>query len=111
MTDSPNNIFLNNIESENGQDLSSKSITNNNNNNFSSYILKNGTKITLSGKNLQKNENLNILHQLISSHISVTEIDLSNCNLENFPEDLLKLKHLNSLDLRSNAFKNFESKI
>ena len=108
MTESSNNILLNHTESENGQDLPSKSISNNNNDNLSSYLLKNGNKIVLSGKNLQKNENLNILHQLISSHPSATEIDLSNCNLENFPEDLLKLKHLNSLDLRSNAFKNFE---
>ena len=108
MTESSNNIFLNHTESEIDQDIPLKPIINNNNNNLSSYLFKNGNKIVLSGKNLQNNEYQNILHQLISSHPSATEVDLSNCNLEIFPEELLTLKHLSSLDLRSNQFANFE---
>ena len=108
MTESSNNIFLNHTESEIDQDIPLKPIINNNNNNLSSYLFKNGNKIVLSGKNLQNNEYQNILHQLISSHPSATEVDLSNCNLEIFPEELLTLKHLSSLDLRSNQFSNFE---
>ena len=108
MTESSNNIFLNHTESEIDQDIPLKPIINNNNNNLSSYLFKNGNKIVLSGKNLQNNEYQNILHQLISSHPSATEVDLSNCNSEIFPEELLTLKHLSSLDLRSNQFANFE---
>ena len=108
MTESSNNIFLNHTESEIDQDIPLKPIINNNNNNLSSYLFKNGNKIVLSGKNLQNNEYQNILHQLISSHPSATGVDLSNCNLEIFPEELLTLKHLSSLDLRSNQFANFE---
>ena len=106
MTDNENNIFLNHTESENNQDLPLNQKTNNND--LSSYLFKNGNKIVLSGKNMQKSENQNILHQLIISHLNATEIDLSNCSLEVFPEELLKLKHLSSLDLRNNQFINFE---
>ena len=106
MTDNANNIFLNHTESENNQDLPLNQKTNNNE--LSSYLFKNGNKIVLSGKNMQKSENQNILHQLIISHLNATEIDLSNCSLEIFPEELLKLKHLSSLDLRNNQFINFE---
>ena len=111
MSEQENNIFLNHTESENDQDMAKQPIINNNNNNkndLSSYIFKNGNKIVISGKNLQKEENLNILNQLISSYPNANEIDLNNCNLNNFPEELLKLKHLSSLDLRNNQFSNFE---
>ena len=106
MTDNANNIFLNHTESENNQDLPLNQKTNNNE--LSSYLFKNGNKIVLSGKNMQKSENQNILHELIISHLNATEIDLSNCSLEIFPEELFKLKHLSSLDLRNNQFINFE---
>ena len=108
MTEGSNDIFLNHTESENEQELPIKSSPDNNKDNLSSYIFKNGNKIVLSGKNLQKSENQNILNELISSNPSISEIDLSNCNLEIFPEELLKLKHLSSLDLRTNQFSNFE---
>ena len=110
MSEQENNIFLNHTESENDQDVAKQPNINNNNNknDLSSYIFKNGNKIVISGKNLQKEENLNILNQLISSYPNVNEIDLNNCNLNNFPEELLKLKHLSSLDLRNNQFSNFE---
>ena len=45
---------------------------------------------------------------MISLHPTANEVDISNCNLEEFPEVLLKLKHLSTLDLRSNQFLNFE---
>ena len=109
MTDQANNIFLNHTESENELDSSIKQNINNISDNLSLYIFKNGNKIAISGKNLQKKENQDLLNQLISSYPSANEIDLSNCNLENFPEELLKLKHLSILDLRSNQFSNFES--
>ena len=44
MTESSNNIFLNHTESEIDQDIPLKPIINNNNNNLSSYIFKNGNK-------------------------------------------------------------------
>ena len=106
MTDKANNdIFPNHTESDNNQNLSLKQKINSD---LSSYLFKNGNKIVLSGKNMQKSENQNILHKLITSHLNATEIDLSNCSLEIFPEELLKLKHLSSLDLRNNQFSNFE---
>ena len=58
--------------------------------------------------NLQKPENQKVLSDLISLHPTANEVDISNCNLEEFPEVLLKLKHLSTLDLRSNQFLNFE---
>ena len=106
MTDKANNdIFPNPTESDNNQNLS---LNQKINSDLSSYLFKNGNKIVLSGKNMQKSENQNILHKLITSHLNATEIDLSNCSLEIFPEELLKLKHLSSLDLRNNQFSNFE---
>ena len=108
MTES-GNVFLNKSESENDLDSSVKQNINNLSDNLSLYIFKNGNKIAISGKNLQKKENQDLLSQLISNYPTATEIDLSNCNLENFPQELLKLKHLSILDLRSNTFTNFES--
>ena len=108
MTES-GNVFLNKTESENDLDSSVKQNINNLSDNLSLYIFKNGNKIAISGKNLQKKENQDLLSQLISNYPTATEIDLSNCNLENFPQELLKLKHLSILDLRSNTFSNFES--
>ena len=107
MNNTSNNYSINS-QSDNGKELQKKSNSNNNNNNLSSYIFKNGNKIVMSGINLLKKENQNVLSQLISSHPSANEVDISNCNLEEFPEALLKLKHLSSLDLRSNNFLNFE---
>lgn len=106
MSEQSNDKLVNNTELENGKELPKN--PNQNNNDLSSYIFKNGNKLVLSGINLQKKENQNILSQLISSHTSANEIDLSNCNLEQFPDDILKLKHLSILDLRSNQFSNFE---
>ena len=65
MSEQENNIFLNHTESENDQDVAKQPNINNNNNknDLSSYIFKNGNKIVISGKNLQKEENLNILNQ------------------------------------------------
>jgi hypothetical protein len=107
MNNTSNNYSINS-QSDNDKELQKKSNSNNNNNNLSSYTFKNGNKIVMSGINLLKKENQNILSQLISSHPSANEVDISNCNLEEFPEALLKLKHLSSLDLRSNNFLNFE---
>jgi len=106
MSEQSNDQFVNNTDLENGKELPKN--PNQNNNDLSSYIFKNGNKLVLSGINLQKKENQDILSQLISSHTSANELDLSNCNLEQFPDDILKLKHLSILDLRSNQFSNFE---
>ena len=80
----------------------------NNDENFSSYTHKNGNKLVLSGINLQVPQNQELLNKIISSHMSVIEVDLSNCNLKSFPEIIFKLKHISILDLRNNEFQNFE---
>ena len=106
MTEIENHI--NNIGTEKNQDLDENPINNNNNNDISSYLLKKGNKIVMSGKNLQIEENKNILSQLIASHPNINEVELNNCNLNILPEEILKLKHLSSLDLRNNQISNFE---
>ena len=108
-----NNLKKSNTEKE----LLKKDLTNNENNIFSipenneeinSYTHKNGNKLVLSGINLQNPENKELLNKLISTHISAIEVDMSNCNLNSFPEIIYKLKHLSILDLRNNDFQNFE---
>ena len=83
-------------------------ISQDNNDNIDSYTYKNGNKLVLSGINLQIKENQELLNKLISSHLTAIEVDLSNCNLNTFPEILYKLKHLSILDLRNNEFQNFD---
>ena len=83
-------------------------ISQDNNDNIDSYTYKNGNKLVLSGINLQIKENQELLNKLISSHLTAIEVDLSNCNLNIFPEVLYKLKHLSILDLRNNEFQNFD---
>ena len=107
MNDQSNNNS-NNSQPDNGKELAKSATKNNNNKDISSYTYKNGNKIVLSGMNLQKPENQKVLSDLISLHPTANEVDISNCNLEEFPEVLLKLKHLSTLDLRSNQFLNFE---
>ena len=83
-------------------------IVENNNEDLTSYTYKNGNKLVLSGINLQISKNQELLQKLISSHLTAIEVDLSNCNLNSFPEILIQLKHLSILDLRNNDFQNFE---
>ena len=93
---------------ENGKELPKNQFQINNIKDLGSFTFKNGNKIVLSGTDLKKKENQNVLSELVSSHPTATEIDISNCNLEQFPEVLFKLKNLTSLDIRSNQFSNFE---
>jgi len=103
------------IESNSEKKITKKIRTNNNtpssnlnNNNINSYVYKNGNKIILSGINLKLSENEELFNKLITSHNTAIELDLSNCNLNTFPEIVYKLKHLSILDLRNNDFQNFE---
>ena len=103
------------IESNSEKKITKKIRTNNNipssnlnNSNINSYIYKNGNKIILSGINLKLSENEELFNKLITSHNTAIELDLSNCNLNTFPEIVYKLKHLSILDLRNNDFQNFE---
>ena len=105
----------NNIKDESNIIKDNKPNINNNENdiiisqdNIDSYTYKNGNKLVLSGINLQIKENQELLNKLISSHLTAIEVDLSNCNLNTFPEILYKLKHLSILDLRNNEFQNFD---
>ena len=105
----------NNIKDESNIIKNNKPNINNNENdiiisqdNIDSYTYKNGNKLVLSGINLQIKENQELLNKLISSHLTAIEVDLSNCNLNTFPEILYKLKHLSILDLRNNEFQNFD---
>ena len=105
----------NNIKDESNIIKDNKPNINNNENdiiisqdNIDSYTYKNGNKLVLSGINLQIKENQELLNKLISSHLTAIEVDLSNCNLNIFPEVLYKLKHLSILDLRNNEFQNFD---
>ena len=81
----------------------------NNNNNYSELISKNGNKINLSGKDLSTENSKILLENLYKKYPNVTEIDINNCNLENFPKILLNFKRLISFDLRNNNFTDFES--
>ena len=103
------------IESNSEKKITKKIRTNNNtpssnlnNSNINSYVYKNGNKIILSGINLKLSENEELFNKLITSHNTAIELDLSNCNLNTFPEIVYKLKHLSKLDLRNNDFQNFE---
>ena len=103
------------IESNSEKKITKKIRTNNNtpssklnNININSYVYKNGSKLILSGINLKLSENEELFNKLITSHNSAIELDLSNCNLNTFPEIVYKLKHLSILDLRNNDFQNFE---
>ena len=98
--------YLNNIE--NNDDNKIPTIIENNNEDLNSYTYKNGNKLVLSGINLRVQENQELLKKLISSHLTAIDVDISNCNLNSFPEILFQLKHLSKLDLRNNEFQNFE---
>ena len=95
------------LNQSNSEDENNK-IMNINDNNLSSLILKKGNKIVLSGIDLQNQENQELLKKIITSNIKAIELDLSNCNLNYFPEIISNLKHLSILDLRNNDFQNFE---
>ena len=84
-------------------------IEDNNNNNYSSYVSKNGSKINLSGKDLSTESGKTLLKNLTKKYPNITELDINNCNLETFPKILLNFKKLISFDLRNNNFIDFES--
>ena len=84
-------------------------IENNNNNDYSSYVSKNGSKINLSGKDLSTESGKTLLKNLTKKYPNITELDINNCNLETFPKILLNFKKLISFDLRNNNFIDFES--
>ena len=112
MNEKIQNISLNQSISEDEINLPQKKFKNEENkinNNISSFISKNGNKLVLSGIDLQKKENQELFKKIISSNLTAIELDLSNCNLNCFPELILNLKHLSILDLRNNDFQNFES--
>jgi len=84
-------------------------IEDNKNNNYSSYVSKNGSKINLSGKDLSTESGKTLLKNLTKKYPNITELDINNCNLETFPKILLNFKKLISFDLRNNNFIDFES--
>jgi len=96
----------NNIEYNDNNKI--PTIIENSNEDLNSYTYKNGNKLVLSGIDLRVQENQELLKKLISSHLTAIEVDISNCNLNSFPEMLFQLKHLSILDLRNNEFQNFE---
>ena len=108
MSESPINIVLNNSRSENENDSCIKINSSHIQNDLSDYIFKNGNKINLSGKDLQNIDNQNILQQLVLTYPNALEINLNNCNLNIFPNELLTFKNLSSLDIRNNHFSDFE---
>ena len=101
-----NQQFFNNNENIDNNKI--PTIIENYNDNNLTYTYKNGNKLVLSGINLQSQENQELLKKLISNHKSAIDVDISNCNLNSFPEILLQLNHLSILDLRNNDFQNFE---
>ena len=108
MSESPDNIVLNNSRSENESESYIKINSLNIQNDLNDYISKNGNKINLSGKDLQNIDNQNILQQLTLAYPNTLEINLNNCNLNIFPNELLTFKNLSSLDIRNNHFSDFE---
>ena len=77
-------------------------------NSISNYISKKGNKVTLSGINLNQQENEYLLNDIITQYPNITECDVNNCNLKAFPKQLMELKKISSLDIRNNQFTNFE---
>ena len=77
-------------------------------NSISNYISKKGNKVTLSGINLNQQENEYLLNDIITQYPNITECDVNNCNLKVFPKQLMELKKISSLDIRNNQFTNFE---
>ena len=84
-------------------------IEDNNNNDYSAYVSKNGNKIILSGKDLSTESAKKLMKNLTKKYPNITELDINNCNLEIFPKVLLNFKKLISFDLRNNNFIDFES--
>ena len=76
---------------------------------YSEIISKNGNKINLAGKDLSTENSKTLLNNLYKKYPNATEIDINNCNLEQFPKILLNFKKLTTFDLRNNNFTDFES--
>ena len=77
--------------------------------NLTPYVFKNGSKISLQGNDLSTKEGKDLIQNLVEKYQgTTTELDISNCNLNEFPEIILKFKRLTSFDLRGNPFKSFE---
>ena len=81
----------------------------NNDNNNSNLISKDGHKINLSGKDLSTEDSKILLNNLYQKYPNATEIDINDCNLEQFPKIFLNFKNLKSFDIRNNNFTDFES--
>lgn len=76
--------------------------------NLTPYVSKGGNKISLSGTDLSTKEGSELITQLTEKYPNTTELDISNCNLQEFPTILLSFKRLASFDLRNNQFSDFE---
>ena len=76
---------------------------------YSEIISKNGNKINLAGKDLSTENSKTLLNNLYKKYPNATEIDINNCNLEQFPKIFLNFKKLTTFDLRNNNFTDFES--
>ena len=96
-----------NMNNQNNEDLNSSSndITNNNS------ILNNGSLINLSGIDLSSKEGILLLNDVYQKYPNLTNINISNCNLNILPKELFNFKDISSLDIRNNKFQNFEKLI
>ena len=96
-----------NMNNQNNEDLNSSSndITNNNS------ISNNGNLINLSGIDLSSKEGILLLNDVYQKYPNLTNINISNCNLNILPKELFNFKDISSLDIRNNKFQNFEKLI
>ena len=100
---------LDDDEDENVSESEKRDKYNNINIDYSELLSKNGNKINLSGKDLTTEKSKILLNHLTEKYPNITELDINNCNLEQFPKILLNFKKLISFDLRNNNFLDFES--
>ena len=113
-----NNIKNNNANFKNDKSKSfSKSNNKSNNksqtsssiNNFT--ISKDGTEVSLSGKDLSSKDGQILLNDIITRNKNLTKLILNKCNLSSLPKELINFTKLSSLNICNNKFQNVEKLI
>ena len=84
---------------------------NNFQNNSKCFISNDGDKISLSGLDLSTFDGQILLNNTLQKFPNVSELTISNCNLEKMPPAIFSLQNLSCLDIRENNFSDFKNLI